>query len=515
MAVIEAQPPAPVWEHALRQFGARLFEAAPGLVTWVLLLAPAWIPIIFHSSGALFVAVVVLIFDTYWVLRAVGVVTGVYGTMLRMRRDMKKDWLAMCRQQPPAGDVDPLQYFHLSVVPTYTEPYHVLERTVQAIVDANYPDELKLVGIITRETDKPGWENVARLKEKFGHRLSGFYHIKDPLEPGIVVGKSAAMNWGGRWMVRVLTEAGYDLSRVLLTDLDSDYRVHEQYFAWISWHHAREPMRDYLIWQPVPLFHNNIWQVPLAVRIMSASTSQWQMFLHSRPHRLVAFSSYTCSLDFVHKVGYWDKDVIPEDSRFYWKAFFTFGKRFAVKSVWLPIYGDSPGARLCGDPRQPVQPDQAVGLGYHRRPLCAGPVVQPSRDPAVAASKALPESLPQSPQLDLSARAAALRRVGADLGQHRLLADGPRTEPLGNLRRPAGRHPFHSALLSLLRDPDAPAEAGGVASVEEGRDLPRILPLPDGGSGPQRASGARGPHAITVGTVPRIPRYGEGMSRHG
>src|SRR5439155_1330736 len=105
----------------------------------------------FHSSGALFVAVVVLIFDTYWVLRAVGVVTGVYGTMLRMRRDMKKDWLAMCRQQPPAGDVDPLQYFHLSVVPTYTEPYHVLERTVQAIVDANYPDELKLVGIITRE----------------------------------------------------------------------------------------------------------------------------------------------------------------------------------------------------------------------------------------------------------------------------------------------------------------------------------------------------------------------------
>src|SRR2546430_15923616 len=122
MAVTEARPPALVWEHALRQSGARLFEAAPGLVTWVLLLAPAWIPIIFHSSGALFVAVVVLIFDTYWVLRAVGVVTGVYGTMLRMRRDMTKDWLAMGRQQPPAGGVDPLQYLHPSVVPTSTQP---------------------------------------------------------------------------------------------------------------------------------------------------------------------------------------------------------------------------------------------------------------------------------------------------------------------------------------------------------------------------------------------------------
>src|SRR5439155_15347330 len=116
-----------------------------------------------------------------------------------------------------------------------------------------------------------------------GGRVRGFYHIKDPLEPGIVIGKSAAMNWGGRWMVRVLTDEGFDLSKVLITDLDSDYRVHPQYFAWISWHHAREALRDYVIWQPVPLFHNNIWQVPLAVRIMSASTSQWQMFLHSRP----------------------------------------------------------------------------------------------------------------------------------------------------------------------------------------------------------------------------------------
>jgi hypothetical protein len=345
VATVPAERPASALNQALTQFGARLFEAAPGLVTWILLLAPAWIPIIFQTPGALAVAGAVLVFDVYWLFRSITVVTGVYSTLWRMRRDMAKDWLAISRLDQKEGKTDPLQYYHLSIIPTYTEPYHVLERTVQAIVDANYPPELKIVGIITRETDKPGWENVARLKEKFGSRLRGFYHIKDPLEPGIVVGKSAAMNWGGRWMVRVLTDEGYDLSKVLITDLDSDYRVHPQYFAWISWHHAREPLRDYMIWQPVPLFHNNIWQVPMAVRIMSASTSQWQMFLHSRPHRLVAFSSYTCSLDFVQKVGYWDKDVIPEDSRFYWKAFFKFGERFAVKSVWLPIYGDSPQAR--------------------------------------------------------------------------------------------------------------------------------------------------------------------------
>ena len=345
MATLPAEHPESVLRQTLRPFFARLFEAAPGLVTWILLLAPAWIPIIFSSPGAFAVAAAVLVFDVYWLFRALTVVTGVYSTMWRMQRDMVKDWLALCRADQAQGAHDPLQYYHLCVIPTYTEPYHVLERTVQAIVDSNYPPELKMIGIITRETDKPGWENVARLKEKFGSQVRGFYHIKDPLEPGIVIGKSAAMNWGGRWMVRVLTEEGYNLDQILITDLDSDYRVHAQYFAWISWHHAREPLRDYVIWQPVPLFHNNIWQVPMAVRIMSASTSQWQMFLHSRPHRLVAFSSYTCSLEFVRRIGYWDKDVIPEDSRFYWKAFFTFGQRFSVKSVYLPLYGDSPNSR--------------------------------------------------------------------------------------------------------------------------------------------------------------------------
>src|SRR5215467_10294811 len=308
----------------------------------ILLLEPGCNPSLLQWTAAFAVAWAVLLFDLYWLLRSATVMSGVYSTYSKMRRDMATDWLARCEAERAAGERDPLQYIHLSIIPTYTEPYHVLERTVEAIVEANYPAELKMVAIITRDTDKPGWENVARLKTKFGDQVRGFYHVKDAVEPGVVVGKSAAMNWGGRWMVRVLEDEGYDLDNILITDLDSDYRVHKQYFAWISWHHAREALRDYTIWQPVPLFHNNIWEVPMAVRVMSASTSQWQMFLHSRPHRLVAFSSYTCSLRFVDRIGYWDKDVIPEDSRFYWKAFFTFGKRFSVKSVYLPLCGDSP-----------------------------------------------------------------------------------------------------------------------------------------------------------------------------
>src|SRR6266850_1689917 len=108
--------------QSVTQFGARLFEAAPGLVTWILILAPAWIPIIFQTPGALAVAGAVLVFDVYWFFRSLTVVTGVYSTLWRVRRDMARDWLAVCREDQKPGLTDPLQYYQLCVIPTYTEP---------------------------------------------------------------------------------------------------------------------------------------------------------------------------------------------------------------------------------------------------------------------------------------------------------------------------------------------------------------------------------------------------------
>src|SRR5256885_10703920 len=86
MSVAAAPPVAPAWERALRQFGARSFEAAPGAFTWIMLFAPAWIPIVFKLPGAIFVAVVVLPFLASWGPPPGGVLAGVYSTMLRRRR---------------------------------------------------------------------------------------------------------------------------------------------------------------------------------------------------------------------------------------------------------------------------------------------------------------------------------------------------------------------------------------------------------------------------------------------
>ena len=65
--------------------------------------------------------------------------------------------------------------------------------------------------------------------------FADFIHILDPLEPGIVVGKSSAMACGGRYLYRLLVrERGMDPRRMLVTDLDADYRVHPQYFNYLT-----------------------------------------------------------------------------------------------------------------------------------------------------------------------------------------------------------------------------------------------------------------------------------------
>jgi hypothetical protein len=166
------------------------------------------------------------------------------------------------------------------------------------------------------------------------------------LEPGIVVGKSSAMAWGGRYLYRLLVrERGMDPRRILVTDLDADYRVHPQYFSYLTWVHLTDPNRETQLYQPIPYFHNNIWQVPMLVRLFAAVLTQLQMWRSVLPEKLQSFGSYSTTLHLVHDVGYWATDAIPEDSRFYWKSFFTYGDTFRAVPLFIPIYGDAVRAK--------------------------------------------------------------------------------------------------------------------------------------------------------------------------
>ena len=246
----------------------------------------------------------------------------------------------------PEPPPDWREYTHLALIPTYTEPLEKLRETVRALAEAEWPKDRKICAIITRETDTDGIANVAALREEFGADFADFIHILDPLEPGIVVGKSSAMAWGGRYLYRLLVrERGMDPRRILVTDLDADYRVHPQYFNYLTWVHLTDPNRETQLYQPIPYFHNNIWEAPMLVRLFAAMLTQLQMWRSVLPEKLQSFGSYSTTLHLVHDVGYWATDAIPEDSRFYWKSFFTYGDTFRAVPLFIPIYGDAVRAK--------------------------------------------------------------------------------------------------------------------------------------------------------------------------
>ncbi len=317
----------------------RLLEMVPGTISWAVLILPIWLSFSYPALVALFV----LSFDFYWLCRALWFSGAVIVAFRRIRGVQRVNWTERLASDAVPG-VDEL--IHLALIPTYTESLDKLRYTVRALADAEWPTERKICAIITRETDAGGIENVGVLREEFGHAFAEFIHILDPLEPGIVVGKSSAMAWGGRYLHRLLVrERGMDPKRIMVTDLDADYRVHPQYFAYLAWTHLTDPNRDTQLYQPIPYFHNNLWQAPLFQRLFAAVLTQLQMWRSVLPEKLQSFGSYSTTLHLVHDVGYWATDAIPEDSRFYWKSYFRYGDRFRAVPLFIPIYGDAVRAR--------------------------------------------------------------------------------------------------------------------------------------------------------------------------
>ncbi len=390
----------PVTEHAAvdgARVVKRLLEIVPGLVTWALILSPLILSLRIPEVVAWFV----LSFDFYWFYKAVMLTGSVTVAFLRIRAVAAVDWRArafsladlparrdeldalmpavaariedldragnrpaasggrtyLARLRDERKDVerllarrgepiaDPNRLWHVALIPTYTEPYEKLHETVRALAEADYPRDRKMVAIITRETDLQGRDNVGRLREAFGDRFLHFFHVLDPLEPGIVVGKSSAMAYGGRWLYRELVGLGFDPRQVVITDLDSDYRVHPQYFGYVTYTFLTDPDRYRRLYQPVPMFHNNLWDTPIPVRLVAIGATHVQMWRSLTPEKLVSFSSYSVSLQTVHEVDYWATDAIPEDSRFYWKSFFRYSGEFQAIPLFIPIYGDAVRAR--------------------------------------------------------------------------------------------------------------------------------------------------------------------------
>jgi len=65
------------------------------------------------------------------------------------------------------------------------------------------------------------------------------------------------------------------------------------------------------------------------------------MMQQERPERLATFSSHSMSFKALHEVGYWQNNMVSEDSRIFWNAYVGFNSDYKVVPLSYPVSMDA------------------------------------------------------------------------------------------------------------------------------------------------------------------------------
>jgi cellulose synthase/poly-beta-1,6-N-acetylglucosamine synthase-like glycosyltransferase len=322
----------------------RFFDAVPGICTWLTLI------LMFLLSWLLpvWVSIFIILFDVYWLLKTIFLSFHLRATFTEMKKNMKIDWLARLEERRTDREKkDWRDIVHLIVLPMYNEPYEVVRESFLRLAKAHYPkDKMIVVLALEARAGADAQETGSRIKAEFG---DVFYKFLITVHPaglsGEIPGKGSNESWAGmRVKEEVIDPAGIPYDHILVSVFDIDTQIFPEYFGRLTYtfFSSHDPLRA--IYQPVPLFVNNLSESNALSRVVSFSCTFWQMMQQSRPERLTSFSSQSMSFETLAEIGFWQKDIVSEDSRIFWQGFFRYHGDFRTEPLFFPVAMDAPSA---------------------------------------------------------------------------------------------------------------------------------------------------------------------------
>ncbi len=371
----------------------RILEILPGFLTWMTFIGM----IIFSFFLPVYVAIFVIIFDVYWIFRTVFIASYSISGYQKLKKGKQIDWLERCQNinQPSVfrktiasriekmreslqekslfkrGEISVLKkeifsqekylkevenlerihdkildwrkIVHVVMLPTANEPQEVIEPAIQSITDSNFPKEQIIVLLATeeRETEKKRLSKVRYLKNKFQGHFRDFIVTTHIVKDDEIKAKGSNATFAARELEKYLQEKKIDFKKVVFSNFDCDSVVHPQYFAALTYNYITDPERLKRSYQPLPMYHNNLWDTNAFVRVIVTSSSFWHIFQSTRSEGMVTFSSHSEPFDTLSRVGFWPKNMISEDSIIYWKCFSYYNGDYKVKPIYLPISLDA------------------------------------------------------------------------------------------------------------------------------------------------------------------------------
>jgi hypothetical protein len=314
----------------------RAWEMLPGLLVW----GTFAIAILLSFFAPLWAIILIILFDTLWLFRVVYYVFHILVAWWEVRKTSRIDWMARVRGLPSSSKIR-----HLVFLPTYKEGVEILRATLTSLSHQSFPADRLVIVLAGEERDRePFEEHVRLLKKEFDHVFCAIFSTVHPKDlPGEIPGKGSNLHWSGGEVAREIRIQfpNWRDEDMIVTAFDVDTIAHPQYFAYLTYIYATTPNPTRSSYQPITLLCNNIWSAPAPVRIAAFGTTFWLMSELVRPERLWTFSSHSMPFAMLKDVGFWQKDIVSEDSRIFMQAFVHYHGDYRVTPLFLPVSMDT------------------------------------------------------------------------------------------------------------------------------------------------------------------------------
>lgn len=337
-------------------------------------------PFVFAILWPVGMAYFIIVFDVYWLVKALVMGGHLIFGYLHMNRAMRIDWLEQLRQtedlttlanvlkqklrQARGFEARRLReewervekiknlpdqqkswqgVVHAVIYAIYKESYEVVQASVQSCLESNYPkDKVLIVLALEERAGEPARVVARRIQEQFAGQ---FMDIIVSVHPDGIAGelkaKGANVYHAGVMLKAYVDQRNIAYDDVIVSCFDADTLPSRQYFANVAYNYVVTPERTFRSYQPIPLFNNNIWDVPAINRLVAFGSSYWQMIESTRPYRLVNFSSQAMSLKTLVDIDFWDRSVVSEDSKQFYRAYYKYNGNHEVIPIFTPVSMDA------------------------------------------------------------------------------------------------------------------------------------------------------------------------------
>lgn len=347
----------------------RVLEKIPGLLSWLMLLGVPALSVL----SPFWAAIVIIAFMLYWLLRIFYLTLFLVLSYFRLECEKMTDWQSRIDsidqgvnlkvyqrglkgrlsewflseeiklfKKSAVAPISSKDIYHLVIVPVANESGKIIAESIKGLLNSHFATKQMIPCLALEDSlDREARDIAFGLQEQYKSHFKDFFVIVHPKDiEGEARVKGANATYAAKEAAKYFTEHEIPYDNVIVSCFDVDTIADQNYFACLTYSFMIHPDRQRASYQPIPVFYNNIWEVPGFARILEMGASFFELIEVTNPEKLVTFSSHSMSFKALTEIGYWPVDMISDDSAVFWKALLHYDGQYCVTPIYVTVSMD-------------------------------------------------------------------------------------------------------------------------------------------------------------------------------